>query len=75
MSNALVPLAPAHREPAGMPIARRSSADFIAHLIATSTHAPQTCCRCRAAPGEASALYRAHDQAPPRVGQALCRSL
>ncbi len=74
VSNALVPLVPVLRDAASQRTVRRSRADFIAHLIAARAQAPQTRSRRRAAPGEASAVYRALDPAPP-VGQALCRSL
>jgi hypothetical protein len=75
MSNALVPLLPADRDSRGARSAGRTSADFIAQLIATSGHAPQTRSRCRAAPDEASAHYRAQNQAPLLLGRTLCRSL
>jgi len=53
----------------------RPHADFIAHLIATSELAPQTCARRRAAPREAIAMYRLRDQAPAVAGRTLSRSL
>ncbi len=74
MSNALVPLTPSDQKDEAVRSAGRLSADFIAHLIAAAVHAPQTRSRRRAAPGEASAVYRALEQAPP-VGRALSRSL
>jgi hypothetical protein len=74
VSNALVPLAPSDQKDEAVRNAGRSSADFIAHLIAAAAHAPQTRSRRRAAPSEASAVYRALDHAPP-VGRALSRSL
>ncbi|HXQ84535.1 MAG TPA: hypothetical protein VN769_10770 [Xanthobacteraceae bacterium] len=74
MSNALVPLAPTNQAAADGRVARRPHADFIAHLIATSGQAPQTCARRRVAPGEAIAAYGALDQLPPAPGRALSRS-
>ena len=57
-SRALVVTAPAAA------IATRTThrqATFLAHLIATKEHAPQTCERRRAEPHEALAAYRAAD--------------
>jgi hypothetical protein len=47
----------------------------MAHLIATSGQAPQTCARRRAAPEEAIAAYGALDRRPTAPGRALSRSL
>jgi len=75
LRNALVPLAPHIRDAVDPRPAPRSSADFIAQLIATSAQLPQTRGRRRAAPDEAAALYRALDR-PSRVpGRALSRTL
>jgi len=75
VNDALVPIAPTdhaaeHARPTGRP-----HADFIAHLIATSIQAPQTCARRRAAPEDAVAAYGALDQVPAAPGRALSRSL
>jgi hypothetical protein len=54
--RALVAVAPAeNNEPA--PTSYRE-AEFLAHLIATKEHLPQTCERRRADPAEATAAYR-----------------
>jgi hypothetical protein len=59
--RALVPVEPAR--PHANPLAERSlsrpDAAFIAQLIATADHAPQTRARCRAEPAAATACY--HD--------------
>jgi hypothetical protein len=52
-------LAPA--EPSDMPPASYREAEFLAHLIATKDHVPQTCERRRADPAEAIAAYSAAD--------------
>jgi hypothetical protein len=75
MSNALVPLTPADCETANVRATVRSHADFIAHLIATSTQAPQTRQRRRAAPAEATEIYRARGGVPIRLGRRLSLSL
>jgi hypothetical protein len=75
LSNALVSLAPTDRAAADVRVASRPHADFIAHLIATSGQAPQTCARRRAAPDEAIAAYGALGQRPAAPGGALSRSL
>lgn len=54
-SRALVVTAPAGEPPA--PVFRQAA--FLAHLIATKAHAPQTRERRRAEPSEAIAAYRA----------------
>lgn len=54
-SRALVVTAPAAEPPA--PVYRQAA--FLAHLIATKAHAPQTRERRRAEPSEAIAAYRA----------------
>jgi len=75
LRNALVPLALLNQKAAELPATRRSNADFIAHLIATSTQAPQTRARRRATADEATAVYRALDRRPSAPGRALSRSL
>ncbi len=75
MNNALVPIAPAISEreaPAAQP---RASADFIAHLIATAAHMPQTRERRRAEPAEARAAYQILGQWPSETGRTLSKSL
>jgi hypothetical protein len=73
MSQALVPVMPAAEGHAKA--GARANADFIAQLIATSGHAPQTRARRRAEPLEASAAYRALDRGPISPIHALSRSL
>jgi hypothetical protein len=79
VQNALVPISPAgpkgSQETAARQQGRRPNADFIAQLIAASIKAPQTRARRRATPGEASALYRAHDHEPAAPGRTFSRSL
>jgi len=53
----------------------RPSADFIAHLIAMSSQAPQTRVRRRAEPKVAVAAYRALGQWPTLPGRTVSRSL
>jgi hypothetical protein len=79
VSNALVPLAKA--DPADVQTATnvratsRANADFVAHLIATSTQAPQTRARRRANPEDAIAAYDALGHWPTASGRVLSRSL
>lgn len=54
--RSLVPLAGSPRESRQTPSARPSPA-FLAHLIATAQHAPQTRARSRAEPEDAIATY------------------
>jgi len=86
VSNALVPLAPLDRAAldrtatdsqtaANARATGHPQADFIAHLIATSGKAPQTCARRRAEPEEARAAYSALSQWPTVPGRKLSRSL
>lgn len=57
-SRALVPLAGKDRpRPPGYAITH-PDLSFVAHLIATATHAPQTRTLCRASPTDAQASYR-----------------
>jgi hypothetical protein len=58
-----------------MPADRHANADFIAHLIAMASCAPQTRARRRAEPAEALAAYRALGQWPTEPGRAVSRSL
>ncbi len=74
MSNALVALTK-RPDSANLRAGKRPRADFIAHLIATSAQAPQTCQRRRAAPKEATAIYRALGRSPSMAGLTLSRSL
>jgi hypothetical protein len=73
VTTALVPIAPTaqDRSPSA---GSRPNADFIAQVIATSAHAPQTRARRRAEPGEAIAAYDAVGQWPIRSGRRLSRS-
>jgi hypothetical protein len=57
--NALVRLTAHDKETEVARATNRAQADFIAHLIATSGKAPQTCARRRAEPAEAISAYRA----------------
>jgi hypothetical protein len=75
VSTALDRIAPTVAEDAPKHSASRPRADFVAHLIATSTKAPQTRERRRAEPGHAIAAYGALGQWPIAVGLALSRSL
>jgi hypothetical protein len=75
LRNALVPLVSTDRDNAVLRAGGRLNADFIAHLIATSLKAPQTCSRRRAEPAVASAAYRALGQWPTPPGRAVSRSL
>jgi hypothetical protein len=53
----------------------RANADFVAHLIATSVHAPQTRARRRANPEDAIAAYDALGHWPTASGRSLSLSL
>ena len=82
MSNALVSLAQIDRADAqaAAPAANvratsRASADFVAHLIATSAQAPQTRARRRADPDQAIAAYDALGHWPIPAGGKLSRTL
>jgi hypothetical protein len=55
---ALVPVVPAVHW-SRVPDQQASRADFVAHLIATAEHAPQTRSLRRATPADAQAAYRA----------------
>jgi hypothetical protein len=75
LRNALVPIAAAVCEREALRSAGHANADFIAHLIATTTQAPQTRLRRRAEPEQATAAYRALGQWPTATGRAVRRSL
>jgi len=75
LSTALVPLVPTEQAAADLRSTGRPHADFIAHLIAMSSQAPQTRVHRRAAPDEVTASYRALDRWRPVPGRVLSRSL
>jgi len=78
VSNALVPLTkadPGAQTATNVRATSRASADFVAHLIATSAQAPQTRARRRANPADAIAAYDALGHWPTASGQVLSRSL
>jgi hypothetical protein len=77
MSHALIALSPAAIEEDRLAACAisRPSADFVAHLIATSAKLPQTRERRRAEPEQAVAVYAALSQRSTRSGRALSRSL
>lgn len=56
-SRELVPLALGAAAPVGRPCAFRADARFVAHLIATATHAPQTRTHRRVAPDDVTTTY------------------
>ena len=70
--RSLVPLAGSPRESRQAPSARPSPA-FLAHLIATAQHAPQTRARSRAEPADAIATYinGMNVSGPPRTRERL----
>jgi hypothetical protein len=78
-SNALVPVGKVQQNsPQTNPesgTVSRPLADFIAHLIATSGRAPQTCSRRRAEPEEVVAAYGVLSSLPSPAGLILSRSL
>jgi hypothetical protein len=66
---ALVPVVPTVHW-SRVPDQQASRADFVAHLIATAEHVPQTRSLRRATPADAQAAYRAgQTQAPDARGQ------
>jgi len=66
--HGLVPLASPHRRLGERSFGPRPSPEFLAHLIATAQHAPQTRARSRTAPADAIARYdAARVGAPPRA--------
>jgi hypothetical protein len=56
-SRALIPVAAAASGERSATLSRRPQAAFLAHLIATKDHAPQTRARRRAEPEEVSSVY------------------
>ena len=58
-SRALIAVAAPVAGDRSLPLTRHPSAPFLAHLIATQQHAPQTRARRRATPEEATAAYQA----------------
>ncbi|MFZ3336319.1 MAG: hypothetical protein WBE99_22200 [Xanthobacteraceae bacterium] len=74
MSTALVPIGPMDRDSRPSRMGQRPNADFMAHLIATTSQAPQTRARRRAEPEAATAAYRALGQWPTAPGGRLSRS-
>jgi hypothetical protein len=75
MAGALVPLVTVVRSDAAVRSGSRARADFVAHLIATWSQAPQTRSRRRAEPRDAVAAYAARDCVPMLTGIELSRSL
>jgi hypothetical protein len=75
LRNALVPLGHTDQAAAAVRPSPRANADFVAHLIATKTQAPQTRARRRAEPEQAIAAYGAVGQWPTPAGRTLSRSL
>jgi hypothetical protein len=73
--NALVSVGPTMREPEIAAGRTRARADFIAHLIATAAHLPQTRERRRVEPAEAVAAYRTLGQWPSETGHTVAKSL
>jgi hypothetical protein len=72
--RALIPVQPIARRD-HLPLhGRRPEAGFLAHLIATEWHVPQTRERRRAEPGEAITAYTLAKAAPPG-GQKFLRSI
>lgn len=61
---ALVPVIPAVHW-SRVPDQQASRADFVAHLIATAEHAPQTRSLRRATPADAQTAYRARQSQAP----------
>ena len=64
---ALVPVIPTVHW-SRVPDQQASRADFVAHLIATAEHAPQTRSVRRATPADAQTAYRARQSQPPGAG-------
>ena len=75
MNHALVPVTPVNRDTDRPHQASRPDCGFIAHLIATKAHAPQTRTRRRAEPGDAIIAYNGLGQRPDTAGRFLSRSL
>ena len=75
MAGVLVPLVPVVRSDATVRPGSRARADFVAHLIATWSQAPQTRSRRRAEPRDAVAAYAARGVTPAVSGITVSRSL
>jgi len=76
MKTALVRIDDSARlERPGVAAGWRADAKFVAHLIATAAHVPQTRARCRAEPADARAAYQVLGQWPTLPGRTLSRSL
>jgi len=75
VSTALVPLDAPRCDSRAAASGGHARADFVAQLIATSEHSPQTRLRRRAPPDEAVAAYRTVKQSAPQPGRAFCRSI
>jgi hypothetical protein len=65
---ALVPVAPPARRSLVAGRVTRPDPSFVAQLIATAAHVPQTCNLRRAAPSDALSAYTAHLRTAPRTG-------
>jgi hypothetical protein len=75
VKTSLVPVTPTTRDREMPREVNRPDSGFLAHLIATSTKAPQTRARRRAEPGEAISAYAGLGQRPSTPGRVLSRSL
>ncbi len=75
MTTALIAISPHNGNEPRQLGSVRSNAVFVAHLIATAAHVPQTRTRRRAEPGQASAAYSALGQWPNDTGGTVSRSL
>jgi hypothetical protein len=74
-ARAVIALAPIEETSSAGIWTRRPSAPFLAHLIATDQHAPQTRERRRAEPAEAVSAYAAAGAPVPLPGRVLARSM
>lgn len=69
-------LVPVHQEATRRPTrSRLADAVFLAHMIATKIHAPQTCEKRRADPDDASASYRQTTRPAVRTGRIVSRKI
>jgi len=75
VSTALIPVAPSDFTAPASHVTGRPRADFLAQLIATLAHAPQTRVRRRAEPADAIAAYCANGRRSALASPALSRSL
>jgi hypothetical protein len=75
MSTALIPVAPSETVISNGFARARVRADFLSHLIAMRSQAPQTRLRRRAEPEQATIAYAATGRLPQPAGQTLSRSL